>query len=203
MKNNYIEFYLNKYEYIDSEEQLNINYIPPLTRRRLSQLDKFSLSTLNQCYNESIDNLVFASKFGEIERLLKIISQYKNEDGVSPAVFSGSVHNYNSGLFLLIKQKTIPYTAISAGEKTFSNGILASVISKNQNTLFCYTDLIEDKYVSLSMNLTKFPSNNSEHYRIIKNQNKNTNDNLKNFIKLFEGKLQTINADCFSLERIK
>lgn len=48
-------------------------------------------------------DLVFASRYGELERVVKLIKQKQEENEISPAGFSFSVHNSTIGLFSLIK----------------------------------------------------------------------------------------------------
>lgn len=202
MKENILEFYVNKYNFITDLNNLDITFIPPILRRRMTFLDKIALSNMNSVYSNSIQNIVFSSQFGQVERLLKLISQYTEEKEVSPNTFSGSVHNYSTGFFLLNKQKTIPYTAISAGEHSISTGILTSVISKYNNVLFCYSDFNDEKAKSFAINLSKKQTNNSKRYTIIFCTNDTTEDNFENFTKMFNGEMNSIKTPMFTIKEV-
>ena len=131
-------FYLKKYFYTKSE--CDISFIPPLLRRKLSAVDKTALASMNKVFSEDVEEIIFASQFGEIDRLNTIINQYREFDEVSPAQFSGSVHNYPAGFFCLLKKLNIPYYALSAGAETFRNGVIKAVLSKHNNVLFTYAE---------------------------------------------------------------
>ena len=60
---------------------------------------KIALSTLTECYEDGIKKLCCASRYGELERVVKLIRQEHEENAISPAGFSFSVHNSTVGLF--------------------------------------------------------------------------------------------------------
>lgn len=128
--------------YID-EENVDVSFIPPMVRRKLTLLDKVALCAMNKVCQSSENLLVFASRYGEFDRLNKLISQYQLENEVSPTVFSSSVHNNIVGQFSLLKGITKSYNAIGAGDNTFSAGLLESIVScsMKQDVLFCYADV--------------------------------------------------------------
>ena len=107
MKEILLEFYVNKYNYLKNSNEIDLSFIPPIMRRRMSIVDKYILSVLNNIYSDNIENIVFSSQYGEVERLIKLINQYTENKEVSPNAFSCSVHNYSEGFFLLNKQKSI------------------------------------------------------------------------------------------------
>ncbi len=132
-------FNIKKFSSCNEADSEILKQLPMLLRRKLSNLDKLALTNILKVYEESIENIVFASQYGEFERLFKLIEQYKTENEVSPIQFSSSVHNYLTGVLSLSKNITAPYYAVSAGEKTFENGLITALVSKKK-TLFCYTD---------------------------------------------------------------
>ena len=202
MKDNTLEFYVNKFNCIDNIEDMDLSFIPPIVRRRMSILDKITISTLNNVFSDDIQNIVFSSQFGEVERLLKIIAQFRENNEVSPNTFSGSVHNYPVGFFLFNKQVSIPYNAISSCENSISNGLLASVISEYDNIIFCYSDIDDNNAKSFAINLSKKPGKNSSKY-LIKVQTNNTNkDNFEDFIKLLNGSKNIIETPIYTIERV-
>lgn len=192
------EFYVNKFSSLG--EDFDVNFIPPILRRRLSTLDKASLTVLNNVFTDNSENIVFSSQFGQMDRLVKIIGQYREDNEVSPNVFSCSVHNYSVGFFLFNKKKTIPYTALSSGENTISESLLASVISKHNNNILCYADSIDNITNAFALNISKL--GDGEKY-ILKLQSNDVSDNFKDFIKLFNGEIDTLKVQNYTIERLK
>jgi len=148
-------------------KEADVSFIPPLTRRKLSLLDKLALTAMNKSFSPKTEEIVFASKNGEIDRLNDLISQYQEYNEVSPAQFSGSVHNYPAGFFCQHKKLNIPYYALSAGDDSLKNGIIKSIISDRENVLFIYAD---DYAISCIISKTK-----GKQY------------SLENFLKFIEG----------------
>lgn len=133
-------FYIKSFSIIESETDLDISNIPPLVRRRMGGLDKFALSTIQKTFSPSVEEIVFTSNQGEIDRLEKLIEQYTSQDEVSPAQFSASVHNYPVSFFTQFNKLSTPYTALSAGENSISAGIVKALISTKNEILFTYAD---------------------------------------------------------------
>ena len=56
---------------INSENGIDISFVPPLIRRKLSLLDKVVLTTLVQVFDENVEEIIFSSEYGEFSRLYK------------------------------------------------------------------------------------------------------------------------------------
>ena len=138
MKNSF--FYIKNFYYINDKKDIDVSFVPPLVRRKLSLLDKLTLALAQQCYSENIQEIVFSSEYGEFMRLDTIISQYQQAGEVSPSQFSASVHNYPVSFFTLYNKLNIPYQAVSSGENSLAAGIIKSVISP-KDVLFIYADV--------------------------------------------------------------
>lgn len=172
-------FYINKFSKKNSKADLSS--IPPLMRRKLGSTDRLALDSMLEVFEEGFEEIVFSSRFGEIDRLKTIISQYQEFDEVSPAQFSASVHNYAAGFFTLYKKLNIPYFALSSGENSISAGLVKSVISKNSRILFVYAD-----EVSVACSINK--SGEGAKY-IFNPEKKGQNENeYESFIAFLEGK---------------
>lgn len=189
---NKIVFYINKFSHKNSSDDLSS--IPPLLRRKLGSTDKIALASIIDVFDDKIEEIVFSSQYGEIERLKKIISQYQEFDEVSPAQFSASVHNYAVGFFTLYKKLNIPYFALSSGENSISAGLVKSVISKNSRTLFVYADKVS---AACSINRS------GEGVKcIFYPEKKGTNKNeYESFVDFLEGKSATFETVFGSFER--
>ena len=202
MKDNTLEFYVNKFNCIDNIKDMDLSFIPPIVRRRMSVLDKITISTLNNVFSDDVQNIVFSSQFGEVERLIKIINQYRENNEVSPNTFSGSVDNYPVGFFLFNKQVSIPYNAVSSCENSISMGLLTSVISEYDNIIFCYSDIDDNNAKSFAINLSKNKKNNSAKYLIKVQNNNEIKDNFEDFINLFNGSKNIIETPIYTIERV-
>ncbi len=147
---NKLEFCIKKISY-STGENLDLSSIPMNMRRKLSPVGKIAMSTMLDCYGENSDDikLVYASRYGELERVVKLIKQEHEENEISPTGFSFSVHNSTVGLFSLLKKIYSSYNSIASGEETFSVGLLDAIMNR-EKTLFCYAESV-DRYESISI----------------------------------------------------
>jgi hypothetical protein len=194
------EFYIKNYDYIISEEGIDVSFAPMMIRRKLSLTDKLALTVMQKVLKEPIDEVIFSSQYGEIDRLVNIINQYKDENEISPIAFSSSVHNYANGVFFVINKLNCSYNAISAGEKSLSAGLISACISAKKNILFCYCDS-KPTLKSVSCLISKEKSANSICCKISKPV-KNSCDEFSSFIKFLEGKSEAFATENCSLTRI-
>ena len=101
---NEVIFDIKKFSYAQGDE-IDVSFIPMLLRRKLNKFGRAGLYTLYNAYENSTNpNLVFASCYGDIERVEKLIAQREEDGEVSPAGFSSSVHNATVGLFSLLEK---------------------------------------------------------------------------------------------------
>lgn len=201
MKENLFEIYVKNFDFINQTKMVTANFIPPIQRRRLSELDKNVLAVLNNTMDEEVQNIVYSSRRGEEQRLMKIIGQYTENNEVSPNVFSGSVHNFPTGFFLLHTKQPIQYTALAGGEGSISNGFLASVISKYDNVIFCYADVAEGKNFALSVNFSKIPTKNSTKYLVKTGAKDGQEGKFEAFVKLFTSGTDELQTPLYTIER--
>ena len=174
---NTLEFYIKKIAH-STGENIDLSQIPMMMRRKLSPVGMIALSTILQCYDGEDVRLVYASRYGELERVLKLIAQEHADNEISPTGFSFSVHNSTIGLFSLINNLHSSYNSIAAGEKSFSAGLLDAVMNK-EKTLFCYAESV-DRYESISM-LIDFEQ--GEHVRIVPNRENLPSNSFNEFLK--------------------
>lgn len=196
-----MKFYINKYSYL-KKEITDISFIPMLMRRKLDTFGKAGLCTLyNVLDNNTNPTLIFASQYGDIERVLKLIQQRKEEGEISPTGFSFSVHNATIGLFSLLNSIKTSYNSISAGENTLSYGILEAIlICKEKPTIFCFTENKDElQSVSFYCSTTK-ASEHAQEIMYIKETNKEK-DSFDDFISFLENKKQCYYSDLYTLTR--
>ena len=196
-----MKFYINKYSYLKKEIS-DISFIPMLMRRKLDILGKAGLCTLYNILDKNTNSrLIFASQYGDIERVLKLIQQRKEEGEISPTGFSFSVHNATIGLFSLLNSIKTSYNSISAGENTLSYGILETILTCKENpTIFCFTENKDDlQSVSFSCSRTKL---NEQAQEIIFIKETNTKkDSFDDFISFLENKKDCYYSDLYTLRR--
>ena len=124
----------------DDEKLPDISFIPALTRRRMTDLQKIAVGLAHQIAPETPNyRVVFASRFGEWRQTLKLIEQFHNDGEMSPAGFSNSVHNAAAGAFSLLQKNKNEYTSIAAGEKTLESGFLTA-LTMEKPVLFVYAE---------------------------------------------------------------
>ena len=173
---NTLEFYIKKISH-STGENIELSQIPMMMRRKLSPVGKIALSTILKCYENEDVKLVYASRYGELERVVKLIKQEHEDNEISPAGFSFSVHNSTIGLFSLINNMHSSYNSIAAGEESFSAGLLDAVLER-EKILFCYAESV-DRYESISM-LIDYEE--GEKVRIVPNEKHLTPNNFSEFI---------------------
>ena len=194
-------FYIYKSSYI-KDEVPDVSFLPMLMRRKLSAIGKAAIFTMNSIYAGGDINLVYASNYGEIERVKKLLHQ-KNTDGeMSPTGFSFSVHNSSVGLFSLINKINSPYNSISAGENSLSAGILESIITEN-DVLFCYAEEIGG-LKSCSCLFGHTPQNDAIKAELLPNNGEKPSDNgFDAFVKFLNGETEEYVSDFYLLRKIQ
>lgn len=138
------DFYITNISFVD-EQNIDVSFLPPMARRKLSLVDKAALCAMNKVYNPQLcaePEIIFASQYGELDRLDKIILQYQEDNEVSPFTFSTSVHNCIAGQFSLLHGIKKSYNALASGENTFSAGLLESflAVKEGSEVLYCFAD---------------------------------------------------------------
>ena len=188
-------FYINGFYCANSPEDIDVSFIPPLLRRKLSPVDKACICAIEKVFRDDIDELVFSSEYGEITRLDSIISQYQELNEVSPAQFSGSVHNYPAGFFTLYKKLNIPYYALASGKNSISAGLVKSILSNKENILFCYADTL-----ALACIISKNKGGIKCSFESTMEEN---NDEYNSFSDFLEGKTKYFKTQLGSIERVE
>lgn len=186
--------YIDKFAFwqqSETEKIPDISFIPPMLRRRMTNIEKIAISLAHSVAPTNSDyQVVFASRFGEWQQTIDLIKQFYNDGEMSPAGFSNSVHNAAVGHLSLLTHNTKPYTSIAAGEQTIEMGLLEAFTTKKP-VLFIYAEettpteyehLFEKPFTAHGM--ACFITNTGENaYEFIKD---NENIELLNFQRLCE-----------------
>lgn len=192
-------FYIYKSSYI-KDELPEVSFIPMMMRRKLSALGKAALSVMYDIYEHNDIKLVFASNYGELDRVKKLLEQKKLDGEISPSGFSSSVHNAVVGLFSLLNKIKSSYNTISAGENTLSAGILESIIT-NEEVLFCYADTVEG-LKSAACIIGVLPREDSVCVEFLPNNGQKPDAGFDAFIKFLSGSEEFV-SDLYVLRKIK
>lgn len=133
-------FSIEKFTYINQADKIDLSFVSPLFRRKLNNYDKKIIYLLNSNYDTNIQEIYLSSRYGEVERLKRMMEEYKEYKEVSPNAFSSSVHNFPVGFFSILKKISIPTYSLSASDDSFQNAFLAALCSKNKRILFCHEE---------------------------------------------------------------
>lgn len=124
--------------------QPDVGFLPAMLRRRLDRLGRMALHTAWPCA-EGLDSVpvVFASRHGDLNRTLDLLTALAHNELLSPADFSLSVHNSGVGLFSIARRDRAAATALAAGADTLNMGLLEGVgqlAAGAERVLVCYVD---------------------------------------------------------------
>ncbi len=129
----------------DAPSSVELAFIDPMLRRRLSRQAKMALFVAHQCAYDQIGvRFVYASRHGELARTTAMLNDLANNEALSPTAFSMSVLSATPGLFSIFQKNTAPSTAISAGLDSFGYGLLEACLQlkakPEQPVLLVYAD---------------------------------------------------------------
>lgn len=102
-----------------------VDFVEPMQRRRLSPLSRVALHCAHATLaGERAEQLVFASRHGELGTTVNLLRQLAQAEPLSPMGFSLSVHNSAAGLYGIAGKDATPATAIAAGRDSLQACLL-------------------------------------------------------------------------------
>lgn len=104
--------------YLSPDLAMDVSFLPPLSRRRLSRLSKLSLRLAHETAPGYVGYCVFGSQHGELVTTQGLLEDLIRGEMMSPAGFSASVHNTAVGLHSIHQNNPYPCTSIAAGLDT-------------------------------------------------------------------------------------
>lgn len=108
---------------------LNEDALPPGMRRRMGRLEKLAARCALGVLDETpTGELIFCSRYGNLETLSSLLDGIAEEQLMSPMQFAGSVHNAAPGLVGQIRKERLSHTAIAAGPDTLRAGLLEGAV---------------------------------------------------------------------------
>ena len=108
--------------------------LPSMLRRRISTVGQRAFRAAFALSGESSARFIFCSRYGELDRTLRILHSIAVKEPISPADFSLSVHNALAGLLSIAWGNTAGHTAISAGADSFGYGLLEAIACLKQES---------------------------------------------------------------------
>jgi len=128
-----------------AQRSVDVSFIEPLVRRRVSNLGRMGLHVANECLQGTGHvRFVYASRHGELRRTTAILEAIARGEDVSPTAFSLSVLNATAGLYSIARTDPSPATAVASGAESFGYGLLEAVAQLAQHpqdqVLFVYAD---------------------------------------------------------------
>lgn len=123
-ENRWREWAENPFELDKEVSYPKVKFLPPMMRRRLSEVGKMALHVAYDCHRDEQLRTVFASRHGEANQTVSILKDIVSNQPVSPTKFSLSVHNTSSGLYTISSENTAPATAIAARLDSFEMGFV-------------------------------------------------------------------------------
>jgi len=112
---------LGQHTYCD----LDLSWVAPMQRRRLSPFMKMALHTLQQAQAEHSHIAInFSSRHGDLPKTAHLLHALVEEEPLSPTAFGLSVHNAATGIFSIIKNNTAPMNAIAGGQDSVISNLI-------------------------------------------------------------------------------
>jgi len=108
--------------------KLSLKQIPPMLRRRFSELGKTAAASALPLLDES-DRIpsVFASRHGDTGLTLSLLEGIARKEDMSPTGFSLAVHNAVGGVFSIARKDTSAVNAIAASEGLVVNALVECI----------------------------------------------------------------------------
>lgn len=99
--------------------------MPAMLRRRLGPLGRMAAQVAYDCQRSDIGMpVIFASRYGDAHRSLDLLSDYSQEESVSPADFALSVHNAIGAIFSIARNDKAHYSSVAGGKASAAAGVV-------------------------------------------------------------------------------
>lgn len=133
------------HEEMNDPAPLDLQFIDPGLRRKLSSLAKHALSLAHQCASAHPDcRIIYASRSGDIVRTTQQLLSIMQGESPSPTSFSMSVLNATVGAYSIATSNRAPNTAIAATASSLGFGLMEAHMQLLNHpaapVLFIYAD---------------------------------------------------------------
>ncbi len=103
-----------------------VSEMPAMLRRRADRLGRMALAVLYQSAHPGAA-VVYASRYGELGRVVRLLDELAAGGSVSPQGFSVSVHNAMAGLYSIATHGRENIQALAAAEATTLAGLVDAI----------------------------------------------------------------------------
>lgn len=128
--------------------------VPALQRRRFSRLGRAVVQVAREVRAERPAPMVFASRYGDVERALGALESLWAGEGISPAVFAGSVHNGIGAQLSIVEHNTENMCCVAGGAHSAAVGLIEAAAlladGAGEVVLVCYDEPLPPPYDVLS-----------------------------------------------------
>ncbi|MBR2983494.1 MAG: beta-ketoacyl synthase chain length factor [Kiritimatiellae bacterium] len=182
-------------------EECDLSFVPPMTKRRFSPLQKVVFALLNPVAPKGTEpKIVFASRYGEVKLTHDLVETFNAEDEVSPWKFSSSVYNAAPGLYSVFAGNRSTYTAIAAGEETVENSLIEAVF-ENGRTVWCYAEEADGGY-GAAMKFDGCPDAEAESWKVEVTEGGGGLIGFDEVVRFIGGEIGTLAGRRISLRRL-
>lgn len=136
----------------NTTDQPQVSSIPAMLRRRLSPSGKMALSVAYPLLGEGEQlPCIFASRHGELNRTIHLLTELSAQEPLSPTQFSLSVHNAIGGVMSIARNDHSCITALATDDENTSSAVIEAIaIMQEQNSrralCILYDDTVPDIY---------------------------------------------------------
>lgn len=110
---------------IGSEGDPALQQMPAMLRRHAARLGRLSCEVAYRALDDAVGiPIVFCSRYGEMDRSVKLLTALAEGAELSPTSFGLSVHNAIAGLFAIARHDTSNCIALAGGDESTEFGIL-------------------------------------------------------------------------------
>ena len=124
----WLEWFSNPTELGEELGPVSLKQFPPMIRRRFGALGKCAMAAALQIVDEDTRlPCIFASRHGNSELTLELLSGIAASEDMSPTGFSLAVHNAISGLYTIARNDNSPVTSIAAVDGLILHTLIEAV----------------------------------------------------------------------------
>jgi hypothetical protein len=129
--------------------------MPPMLRRRLGPLGRMAAQVAWHCQQAALGMpVVFASRYGDADRALKLLKDFAQDQPMSPADFALSVHNAIGAMYSIARSDTSAYSSVAAGPASPAAGLIEAVGLLQEGApevlLVCYDAPLPGEYAAFA-----------------------------------------------------
>lgn len=129
--------------------------VPAMQRRRLSRLGRAVFHVTARAADAHAElPMVFASRYGDVDRALHAIGTLEDGEPLSPTVFAGSVHNAIGALYSIVGGQRQNMVCVAAGATSAAAGLVeaAALLADGayEVLLACYDEPLPPPYATFA-----------------------------------------------------